>query len=115
MAPRSANPDDYEYLCEDGTRRPVTGDACSWAKRPWQGFMSNADANSNVAQLQNGLRDWYSNGLNNVDKDVAKKLWVDNQHTIVDKNEINLPGDFLVSAAYKEVIERDANNLQKIR
>ncbi|KAG4077845.1 hypothetical protein HA402_013779, partial [Bradysia odoriphaga] len=66
-----ANPDDYEYLCEDGSRRPVTGTACTWAKRPWQGFMSNADANSNVAQLQSGLLNWYTNGLNNVDKTVA--------------------------------------------
>lgn len=77
--------------------------------------MSNADANSNVAQLQNGLRNWYSNGLNNVEKEAAAKLWVDNEHTIVDKSDITLPGDHLVSAAYKEVIEMNANNLQKIR
>lgn len=35
--PAQANPDDYEYLCEDGSRKAVTDNACSWAQRPWQG------------------------------------------------------------------------------
>lgn len=77
--------------------------------------MSNADANSNVAQLQNGLKNWYTNGLDNVEKSVASKLWIDDKHTIEDKNELVFPGDHLVSASYKDVIERDGSTSQKIR
>jgi ABC-type amino acid transport substrate-binding protein len=104
-----ANPDDYEYLCEDGTRRPVTGTPCSWAKRPWQGFMSNADANPNVVQLQGELENWYNDGLSNADKKVASKLWIDDKHLVVAKDNPVFPGDHLVSANYKDVIERDGS------
>lgn len=77
--------------------------------------MSNADANSNVAQLQTGLKDWYDNGVENADKAVASKMWIDEKHTVVAKNELVLPGDHLVIANYKDVIERDASTSQKIR
>ncbi|KAJ6639558.1 Transferrin [Pseudolycoriella hygida] len=110
-----ANADDYEYLCEDGSRRPVTGTPCSWAKRPWQGFMSNADSNSNVAELQSGLRYWYNNGLDGVEKSVASKLWIDDKHTVVDNNILALPGCHLDRALYKDVIERGGSSSQKIR
>jgi len=110
-----ANPDDYEYLCEDGTRRSVTERPCSWAKRPWQGFMSNGDVNPNVKPLQTELRNWYGDGLEKVDKVIATDMWIDNKHTVVDKDTIVLPGDHLESALYKDVIERDGSTSQKIR
>lgn len=110
-----ANPDDYEYLCEDGSRRPVTGRACSWASRPWQGYMSNADVNPNVAQLQAGLKNWYDDGLQSVDKSVAKKLWIENGYTVVTKSDLVLPGTHLDIASYRDVIERDGSTSQKIR
>lgn len=77
--------------------------------------MSNADANSNVEQLQTGLKDWYNNGVDSVDKAVASKLWIDDKHTVVDKNELVFPGNHLVSANYKDVIERDGSTSQTIR
>lgn len=77
--------------------------------------MSNADVNGDVARLQNGLRNWYTNGVDNVEKSVAGKLWIDDKHTVVAKNVLVLPGDHLVSAAYKDVIERDGSTSQKIR
>lgn len=43
-----ANPDDYEYLCEDGSKVPITGKACTWAQRPWQAYMGNGDINQKV-------------------------------------------------------------------
>lgn len=43
-----ANPDDYEYLCEDGSKAPITGKACTWAQRPWQAYMGNGDINQKV-------------------------------------------------------------------
>lgn len=77
--------------------------------------MSNADANSNVAQLQVGLKNWYTDGLDNVEKSVASKLWIDDKHTVESKNDLVFPGDHLVSASYKDVIERDGSTSQKIR
>lgn len=76
--------------------------------------MSNADANGNVKPLQTELRNWYADGLD-VDKAVATDLWIDDKHTVVDKNALVLPGDHLVSAMYKDVIERDGSTSQKIR
>lgn len=43
-----ANPDEFVYLCEDGTRVPVTGPACTWAARPWQAFVGNGDVKQKV-------------------------------------------------------------------
>jgi hypothetical protein len=46
-----ANPEDYAYLCEDGSQKPVTGKACSWAQRPWQGYMGNGDITRRVCLI----------------------------------------------------------------
>lgn len=43
-----ANPNDYEYLCEDGTKVPITEKACTWAQRPWQAYMGNGDITNKV-------------------------------------------------------------------
>jgi len=77
--------------------------------------MSNADVNSNVALLQTGLKNWYNNGLDNVDKTIASSLWIDDKHTVVDRDGLILPGDHLTLASYKDVIERDGSTSQKIR
>lgn len=45
------NPDDYEYLCEDGSKVSVTGTACTWAQRPWQAYMGNGDINQKVCKI----------------------------------------------------------------
>lgn len=46
-----ANPDDYVYLCSDGTKVPVTGPACTWAARPWQAYVGNGDIRQKVENL----------------------------------------------------------------
>uniref|UniRef100_U5EVY8 Transferrin n=1 Tax=Corethrella appendiculata TaxID=1370023 RepID=U5EVY8_9DIPT len=102
-----ANPDDYEYLCEDGSRRPIIGKACSWAQRPWQAYMGNADIETRYQRLQKRLQKFYSDAKQSTNKDLAAKLWVKDSLTLADKNEVVLPGEHLVRAQYKEVIERD--------
>lgn len=77
--------------------------------------MSNADTNSNVVQLQSGLKNWYNRGLNNVDKSIASDMWIDDKHTVVSKENLIFPGDHLIVASYKDVIERDGSTSQKIR
>lgn len=110
-----ANPDDYEYLCEDGTRRAVTDKACSWAQRPWQGFMSNADVKTRLTRLQGRIKEFYEEGKKLSNKADAAKLWINEKNLIVDKKEQVLPGDHLTQAQYKDVIEREGPTEQKIR
>lgn len=41
---RKADPADYRYLCPDGTKVALDDDKakpCTWAARPWQGYMTN--------------------------------------------------------------------------
>lgn len=77
--------------------------------------MSNADANSNKVQLQSGLVTWYNTGLRNVDKPVATKMWITDKNQVVPKNVPTYPGDHLIIANYKDVIERDGSTSLKIR
>lgn len=46
------NPDDYAYLCPDASKRPVTGTPCSWAARPWQGYLTSDQDQQTVAALR---------------------------------------------------------------
>ena len=47
-----ASPNDYEYLCEDGTKVPITERACTWAQRPWQAYMGNGDITNKVELIK---------------------------------------------------------------
>ncbi|GLH05113.1 Transferrin [Gryllus bimaculatus] len=49
------NPNDYAYLCPDGSKRPILGPACRWAARPWQGFIANGDITSEVDDVRRVL------------------------------------------------------------
>lgn len=110
-----ANPDDYAYLCEDGSRKPVTGTACTWAQRPWQGYMGNSDVNTRLSRLQDRINEFYTNGKKSSDKEAAAKLWISEKNLVVKKQTQVLPGDHLVRAQYKDVIERDGTMEHKIR
>ncbi|XP_055712352.1 transferrin [Phlebotomus papatasi] len=102
----TANANDYEYLCEDGSRRPVTGRACTWAQRPWQGYMANGDLRSRYAKLQEQLKLMYEEGKNYSDKELAKKMLINEKNLVVTKDSPVLPGEHLTRAQYKDVIER---------
>lgn len=110
-----ANPEDYEYLCEDGSRRPINGPACSWAQRPWQGYMGNADLNTGLTPLQDQISTFYNNGKRSEDKKAAADMWIKDSNTVVKKEQQVFPGEHLTRAQYKEVIERDGSIQQKIR
>ncbi|XP_055681544.1 transferrin [Lutzomyia longipalpis] len=102
----TANPDDYEYLCEDGSRRPVTGRACSWAQRPWQGYMANGDLRGRYAKLQEVLKEAYEAGKTYSNTDLAKRMLVKKDNVVVSKDDPVLPGEHLTRAQYKDVIAR---------
>lgn len=54
-----ADPNDFEYLCEDGSKVPITGKACTWAQRPWQAYMGNGDINQKVEEIVWSLIELY--------------------------------------------------------
>lgn len=101
-----ANPNDYEYLCEDGTRRAVSDKACTWAQRPWQGYMGNSDVKTRLTRLQNRIEEFYEDGKKSGNKEAATKLWINENNLVVKKDKDVLPGDHLTRAQYIDVIER---------
>ncbi|XP_058830557.1 transferrin [Topomyia yanbarensis] len=111
----AARSDDYVYLCEDGTTRPITGPACSWAQRPWQAYMGNGDINDRFQRLQQRLQQFYEEAKNKANADQAAKMWVDRKNILFDRKVPVLPGDHLDRAQYKDVIERDGPFQYKIK
>lgn len=110
------NPNDYEYLCEDGSRRSITDDpVCTWAQRPWQGYMGNADIYQNLNRLQDRVNEFYTDGKLAEDKKAATDMWINDKNVVVKKNENITPGSHLAKAQYIDVIERDGSIQQKIR
>lgn len=118
----SANPADYEYLCDDGSRRPVAGPEppCTWAQRPWQAYMGNADVRPRAEPLQRKIAAFYTEaqtaaGQNPELKRQAARMWIDERNVVVPKAEHSLPGAHLEAAQYRDVIERNGNAQLKIR
>lgn len=102
-------------MCEDGTRRALTTTPCSWAARPWQGYMANTEVNTRLSRLQTRIQEFYEEGKISSDKELAQKLWFNEKNVVVAKKEKVLPGDHLSRAQYKDVIEREGPTEQKIR
>lgn len=94
-------PEDYSYLCPDASKRPVTGEPCVWAARPWPGYMTVDTEEAAVQELRediaklNALGEstqagWISSVLALNDKTLAK----DNKgpyspHTYLEKGELS--------------------------
>lgn len=118
-APKAeGKPEDFEYLCEDGTRRPITGPACSWAQRPWSGYISNEQAvhgPEKLHQLQSRLERFFANGLHAENKDAAAHLLIQPNAFYHSKPEAIDPKVYLERAGYKDVIERDGSAIRKLR
>lgn len=110
-----ADPADYEYLCEDGARRTITDKPCSWAARPWQGYIGNSIVKTCSSRFQSLIKEFYEDGKKSSDKISASKLWINEKNVVVSKDEQVLPGDHLTRAQYKDVIEREGPFEQKIR
>ncbi|XP_075158793.1 transferrin-like [Haematobia irritans] len=112
------DPSNFEYLCEDGSRRPITGPACSWAQRPWTGYISNTDAvNGDVKlhNLQKRLEKFFENGLHAQNKDAASHLLINENAVYHSKPQAVDPKEYLEKAGYKDVIERDGSALRKMK
>lgn len=109
------NPDDFEYLCEDGSRKALTGPACSWAARPWQGYMANGDLKERATDLQAVLPELYTNAKKHDNKDWKKRLLVDDKNLVVNKDKHELPGSHLELSRYLDVISRSTTRSHTIK
>ncbi|XP_059223773.1 transferrin-like [Stomoxys calcitrans] len=117
-AKAEGNAADFEYLCEDGSRRPVTGPACSWAQRPWTGYISNTDSvkgDEKLHNLQNRLQKFFENGLHAQNKVAASHLLINENAVYHSKPQAVDPKEYLEKAGYKDVIERDGSALRKMK
>nr|BAF36818.1 pxTransferrin [Plutella xylostella] len=104
--PSSENPDNFAYLCADGSKVPIRGKACSWAARPWQGLLGHQDVLAKLSPLREKIKqlsragaeskpEWFTNVLG-----LSEKI-----HLVADNIPIR-PVDYLQKANYTEVIER---------
>ncbi|XP_028179511.1 transferrin [Ostrinia furnacalis] len=102
----SENPDEFAYLCADGSKVPVRNKACSWAARPWQGLLGHNDVLAKLSPLREKIKqladsgaatkpEWFTNVLG-----LSEKI-----HHVADNIPIK-PADYLKKANYTEVIER---------
>ncbi|KAF0314806.1 hypothetical protein GQ607_017962, partial [Colletotrichum asianum] len=108
--PNDQNPDDYAYFCPDGTKKPVTGPACRWAARPWQGYIADSqDIGEDIPDLQAQI------SLANTEGEAQQAPWLNkvldlNNKTVAVDNPAGpfSPLDYLNKANYTDVIERNS-------
>nr|AGI17578.1 transferrin [Pyrrhocoris apterus] len=101
------NPDDFAYFCPDGTKKPIRGTPCTWAARPWPGFMASTSINDqDVKELRDEIAKLNNLGESTHATWIAKVLTINNKTLAVD-NTPQSPLKFLEKAKYKDVIERD--------
>lgn len=106
--PTNENPSDFRYFCPDGTKVLIdaTTKPCTWAARPWQGYMTNGQV-KNIDAVQQELTDLGALGeKENADwwKDL---LLLDNNTQALRATPVN-PEEHLETAKYLDVIERNS-------
>lgn len=111
----AARPDDYVYLCEDGSTRSIADGtpACSWAQRPWPVLVGNGDLRGarllQLRPLTERLQRYYTepgSGASDADRAAAPPLRINSAAPLIDRKELTTPRDYLQAANYVEVIER---------
>ncbi|KAJ8898572.1 hypothetical protein PR048_003932 [Dryococelus australis] len=89
------HPEEYAYLCQDGTRIPITGPPCRWGARPWQGFITNNDLLSSVSDLRNQISLANTEGAATNAHWLSKVLTIDSKTLAVDNTEPVSPQVYL--------------------
>ncbi|XP_033342744.2 transferrin 1 [Megalopta genalis] len=113
--PTSENPAEFRYFCPDGSKVPINADTkpCTWAARPWQGYMTNGDTAGNVKALQNELTDLGKLGEQE-NADWWKNIMMLEKKTVAVPAPPILPENHLKASKYLDVIERDSGAVGKI-
>lgn len=108
----------YSFLCPDGKTVPLTETPCTWAARPWPGFVANDRIESNTQDLTQ-LRNYISS-LNKLGESTGADwlttvLGIDSNTTAVDNKKTQHPKQYLLKANYEDVIGRVAKPVKPIR
>lgn len=107
--PTSENPADFRYFCPDGSKVPIDAHTkpCTWAARPWQGYMTNGDDVNNAEAIQSELTQ-----LGHLGEDEKADWWKDlmllSDKTLAVAAPPVSPEEHLKSAKYMDVIERNS-------
>ncbi|XP_066595982.1 transferrin [Prorops nasuta] len=106
--PTKESPTDFRYFCPDGTKVPIDANTkpCTWAARPWQGYMVNNDL-KNPQAVQKELTELGDLG------ETEKSNWWANVMLLNDKTKAVpappvAPEEHLKQAKYWDVIERNS-------
>lgn len=106
--PTNEDPSNFRYFCPDGTKVPINADTkpCTWAARPWQGYMTNGGVN-NIEAVQKELTELGQLG----EKEKAnwwKDLMLLDEKTLAVASSPVDPEQHLKNAKYMDVIERNS-------
>nr|AXA98484.1 Transferrin [Nilaparvata lugens] len=103
--------EDYAYLCPDGSKKPLTGPSpCTWAARPWQGYMANTEitgAKSELIKLKEDITKLNDLGESNHADWISTVLHLNEKTLAVNNKGPYSPKQYLEKAKYYDVIERD--------
>nr|CAD7204706.1 unnamed protein product [Timema douglasi] len=89
------HPEDFAYLCPDGSKKPITGPACRWAARPWQGFLINNDLVSSVSDLRTQVSLANTEGVESNADWLNKVLTINNKTLAIDNEQPISPQAYL--------------------
>ncbi|KAL0119319.1 hypothetical protein PUN28_009710 [Cardiocondyla obscurior] len=108
-APTSENPTNFCYLCPDGSKVPIDANTkpCTWAARPWQGYMTNGADTNNAEAIQRELTQLSQLGENKK-ADWWENLLLLGEKTLAVAAQPVSPEEHLKSAKYMDVIERNS-------
>uniref|UniRef100_A0A8D8XPF4 Transferrin n=1 Tax=Cacopsylla melanoneura TaxID=428564 RepID=A0A8D8XPF4_9HEMI len=108
----------YSFLCPDGKTVPLTETPCTWAARPWPGFVANNGIETNtqdLTQLRNYISELNKLGESSGADWLTHVLGIDGNTTAVDNKETQTPKQYLVKANYEDVIGRVVKPIKPIR
>ncbi|KAF6198938.1 hypothetical protein GE061_006961 [Apolygus lucorum] len=108
--PASSNENDpskYSYLCPDASRVPITGPPCTWASRPWQGYMADSKMTPEFKELRDEISKLNNLGETQHAEWISKVLMLNNVTVAVDNGEPQTPLKYLEKSKYLDVIEKD--------
>ncbi|BET01459.1 transferrin [Nesidiocoris tenuis] len=97
----------YSYFCPDGTRKPITGPPCTWASRPWQGYMADSKLNPQFKELRDQISKLNNLGASKHADWISKVLMLNNATIAVDNAQPETPLKYLEKAKYLDVVEKD--------
>ncbi|XP_029052771.2 transferrin [Osmia bicornis bicornis] len=111
--PTTENPADFRYFCPDGSKVPIDANTkpCTWAARPWQGYMTNG-AVQDVQAVQKELTD-----LGKLGEQEKADWWKDimllDEKTLAVAAPPIQPEQHLTNSKYLDVIERNSGAVGK--